>query len=101
MRSAPACTLYDLQHLAFPWFFTGPELVHRAHFYQALCERADAIVAISEFSRNALLGHFDVPVDRTNACTVPDPAWPVTNDEASLEYEEPLLKLLAEVFPGR
>ncbi len=67
---ATVCTLYDLQHLAYPWFFSGAELAHRTQFYQALCERADAIVAISEFSRNALMGHFDVPVDRTSVVPI-------------------------------
>jgi glycosyltransferase involved in cell wall biosynthesis len=64
------CTLYDLQHLAYPWFFSAAELTHRTEFYRALSERADAIVAISEFSRNAFLRHFDVPVDRTSVVPI-------------------------------
>ena len=40
----------------------------------------------------------DVPADKANSWAVPDPSWMVTNGEVALEYEEPLLALLNELF---
>jgi glycosyltransferase involved in cell wall biosynthesis len=62
--------LYDLQHLTFPWFFSGEELAHRNAFYRALIERADHVVCISEFSQISLIRHLGATPARTTAVPI-------------------------------
>src|SRR4051812_46016783 len=62
-------TLYDLQHFAYPWFFSEAELTHRDGFYRDLVERSDHVVCISEFSRRSAIQHLGIPSERTT--TVP------------------------------
>jgi glycosyltransferase involved in cell wall biosynthesis len=79
--------LYDLQHVAYPWFFSTTELAHRTAFYRQLSEVVDHVVCISEFSRISLIRHVGVHPDRTSVAPIaihdrvprcePDAAWQV------------------------
>lgn len=56
--------LYDLQHLAFPNFFTASERAVRDYQLRTAVRVADRIVCISEFTRTSLLEHMNVSDDR-------------------------------------
>ncbi len=70
---ATVSILYDLQHLAYPWFFDAAELAHRTKFYRDLADRVDHVVCISEFSRISLIRHFGVRPDRTSVVPIAIP----------------------------
>jgi len=59
-------TLYDLQHVTYPWFFSADELAHRVAFYRELVARVDHVVCISEFSRQAALTHLSLAAERAS-----------------------------------
>jgi glycosyltransferase involved in cell wall biosynthesis len=67
---ATVCTLYDLQHLAYPWFFSNAEVRHRNHFYRELIARADHVVCISEFSRRCLIEQLGMAPALTTAVPI-------------------------------
>ncbi|WP_242471012.1 glycosyltransferase [Thiocystis violacea] len=45
------CTLYDLQYLAFPDFFSPEDRALRARTFEEICRRASLVVAISDHAR--------------------------------------------------
>ena len=51
-------TLYDLQHKAFPQFFSAEELAHRDYVLVDACRKSKALVAISNYSRDDMLKYF-------------------------------------------
>lgn len=51
-------TVYDLQHKAFPQFFSAEELAHRDYVLLDACRKSNALVAISNYSRDDMLEHF-------------------------------------------
>ena len=60
--------VHDLQHRAYPQFFDPQELAHRDVVLQQVNFWADAVVCVSEYTRQALLASVDVELERT--CTV-------------------------------
>jgi glycosyltransferase involved in cell wall biosynthesis len=50
--------VYDLQHIAYPQFFSLEECQHRTRFLTELCQTAQKIICISDFSRRSLQQHF-------------------------------------------
>jgi glycosyltransferase involved in cell wall biosynthesis len=56
--------VYDLQHLAYPQFFTPQECANRHALLRVLEERADRLVCISEYARGRFLANLRVPPDR-------------------------------------
>jgi glycosyltransferase involved in cell wall biosynthesis/2-polyprenyl-3-methyl-5-hydroxy-6-metoxy-1,4-benzoquinol methylase len=62
--------VYDLQHVAYPSFFTPVEREHRRRFFERLKQTADSIVCISEFSRSVLIEHVGVEPERVTAIPI-------------------------------
>ncbi|MHC5082195.1 MAG: glycosyltransferase family 4 protein, partial [Planctomycetota bacterium] len=60
----PTCpavvTLHDLQHEYLPFLFTPQELAHRATFFRPSVNAADAVIAVSEFTRRSVVEMYDV-----------------------------------------
>jgi glycosyltransferase involved in cell wall biosynthesis len=63
-------TIYDLQHLDMPYFFTNSERIQRDLFLLDLSKRVNSVVAISEFSRQTFLKYFDFPDKKTFAIPI-------------------------------
>lgn len=51
------CTIHDLQHKAYPEFFSADEIEQREEIFFEVCRKATAIATVSEFSRAAVLAH--------------------------------------------
>lgn len=49
------CTIYDVQFRAYPQFFAVEDAAHRESAFLDACRRANALVAISAFSREAAI----------------------------------------------
>ncbi len=62
--------VYDLQHVAYPSFFTPTEREHRKRFFERVKQTADGIVCISEFSRSVLIEHVGVEPERVTAIPI-------------------------------
>jgi len=62
--------VYDLQHVAYPSFFTPVECEHRRRFFERVKQTADGIVCISEFSRSVLIEHVGVEPERVTAIPI-------------------------------
>lgn len=60
------CVVYDLQHHAYPQFFDPAEISVREATYEQVRQRADAIICISEYSRQTLLDYLDIAAERTH-----------------------------------
>lgn len=79
--------LYDLQHVVFPQFLDAAEIGVRNNFTKELAERADHIVCISEYMRQAVLAHLKTRPEKTHTVYIgihsrlsaPDPK---TDEEA-------------------
>ncbi|GGI46246.1 hypothetical protein GCM10008018_16160 [Paenibacillus marchantiophytorum] len=56
--------IYDLQHKYYPQFFKEEELSVRDNFYSGICELADYVVCISEFTKDTLVDKLNYPKDR-------------------------------------
>src|SRR5439155_18935445 len=50
-----AVTVHDLQHLAFPHFFSRPERLYRRYAYDRAANRAGLVIAPSEFVAGTLV----------------------------------------------
>ena len=61
--------VYDLQHLAYPQFFTAQERANRDALLRVLEERADRLVCISQYARARFLETLRVAPDRVT--TIP------------------------------
>ncbi len=46
------CTVYDQQYRAYPQFFAVEDVIQRERAFRDACERANALAAISDFSRD-------------------------------------------------
>ena len=57
-------TMFDLQHLDLPQFFSRAQLVYRKYFYERTARKAAAIITISEFSKDRITHHLGVDPDR-------------------------------------
>jgi glycosyltransferase involved in cell wall biosynthesis/2-polyprenyl-3-methyl-5-hydroxy-6-metoxy-1,4-benzoquinol methylase len=62
--------VYDLQHVAYPSFFTPAEREHRRRFFERVKQTADSIVCISEFSRSVLIEHVATEPERVTAIPI-------------------------------
>lgn len=62
--------LYDLQHLTYPMFFAAEELANRDAFYTRLKRQADAIVCISEFTRQDAIAKLQIAPERAFAVPI-------------------------------
>lgn len=60
--------VHDLQHRVYPQFFEGKEVLERDTFLARMAERADVILCVSDFTRQALYEHY--PVSRSKPVRV-------------------------------
>jgi glycosyltransferase involved in cell wall biosynthesis len=49
------CTIYDLQYKTYPQFFTPEDVAHRGRTFKEAVLRSTALVAISDYSRDAAI----------------------------------------------
>ncbi len=49
--AATVCVIHDLQHNTFPSFFAADEIANREWSFQEACCRANALVAVSDYTR--------------------------------------------------
>ncbi|MBV9170558.1 MAG: glycosyltransferase family 4 protein, partial [Chloroflexi bacterium] len=63
-RVPTVSVIYDLQFLSYPQFFSAHDLAHRTDAYALTCERSDALVCISEATRQSVLKTESVAADR-------------------------------------
>ncbi len=74
-RAAQIVTIHDLN------FLSHPERTHREirRDYPALARahahRADAVIAVSQFTAGQIQHHFDLPTDRIAVCSPGAPSW--------------------------
>lgn len=61
--------VYDLQHQAYPQFFDPREVAGREAMLERLCRQTQAIVCISEYTRQTLLAQFS-NINPGSTCTV-------------------------------
>jgi glycosyltransferase involved in cell wall biosynthesis len=52
---ATVCVIYDLQHNTYPSFFAADDIANRQWSFQEACRRADALVAISDYTRTTAI----------------------------------------------
>jgi glycosyltransferase involved in cell wall biosynthesis/2-polyprenyl-3-methyl-5-hydroxy-6-metoxy-1,4-benzoquinol methylase len=62
--------VYDLQHVAYPSFFSADEREHRRRFFERVKLSADAIVCISGFSRSVLIEYVGIEPERVTAIPI-------------------------------
>jgi glycosyltransferase involved in cell wall biosynthesis len=58
------CTIYDLQYKTYPEFFTPEDVAQRAQTFVDAARRANALAAISDYSRQSAIDHGDLEPDR-------------------------------------
>ncbi len=63
-RIPTVCTIYDLQYKTYPEFFTPEDVAQRAQTFLDAARRADALAAISDYSRQSAIDHGDLEPDR-------------------------------------
>lgn len=51
------CTIYDLQYKTYPQFFSEQEVAHRDRIFIEACQKAAALTAISDYSRDSAIAH--------------------------------------------
>ena len=56
--------VYDLQHQAYPQFFSDEALFYTEHYFRQSCQLAARLICISESTRQEVLASSDVPSDR-------------------------------------
>jgi glycosyltransferase involved in cell wall biosynthesis len=57
--------IHDLQHKEYPQFFTPQEIEIRDSFFADVCRKADAVICVSEYTRQSLLRHLQVSPEKT------------------------------------
>lgn len=92
------CTLYDLQYLAFPEFFTAEDRANRAGTFAAVQRDADLIIAISEHARVTAISQGALNPGRIR--TVPLRLAQRLNREPTSEPDRRIVERLGLV-PGR
>ena len=60
----------DLQHRELPQFFSRHEVGLRNDFMAELKRKADRIICISEYTRETVLKHLEIPPERTHAVPI-------------------------------
>jgi glycosyltransferase involved in cell wall biosynthesis len=64
-RDVPTvCTIYDLQYKTYPYFFAPEEIAQRDRTFLDACRHANALVAISDYSRDSAILHGRLPANR-------------------------------------
>lgn len=58
------CQINDIQHEYYPQFFTPEENSHRTSFYKNVCEKATALVAISQYTKDTFCEKYAFPAER-------------------------------------
>ena len=58
--------IHDLQHRDYPWFFSPYEIDQRDSFLGEVCRRANAIICISEYTRQAVIRHLKIRPEKTH-----------------------------------
>lgn len=58
------CTIHDLQHVVYPYFFSPEELAYRNDFYDKLKLSADFIICVSSFTRETVINKLNIPSER-------------------------------------
>lgn len=69
-----SCIL-DIQHEFYPHFFSEQELVHRRKFYSQIVKKADAVVCISDYTRNTFCGKYGYPPENSYTIYIPVPQY--------------------------
>ena len=59
-------TIPDVQHEAYPQFFTEAELNLRRNYFPATCSLSSAILTLSEFSKKEIVDHYGVPASKVH-----------------------------------
>lgn len=59
----------DLQHREYPQFFTPQEIDTRDSFYAEVCRKTDAVICISESTRESVIRHLKTDPEKTH--TIP------------------------------
>jgi len=107
-RVAAPCvlTVHDMQHLFIPHYFSRFDRAFRAAVYPASLRRADRIIAISNFTRAALLERCGIPPEKV--VTVPHGFAPASvaqaataNDAAACLPAGPFLYYPASTHPHK
>ena len=62
--------IFDLQNLAYPYFFTSDVLSTRQQFLDDVKRKADHIICISEGVRQSVLDNFDVDPQKTHVVPI-------------------------------
>jgi len=75
------CTIYDLQFKKYPQFFKKEELVHREAVFFEACQKATALTAISDYSRNSAIKYGNVEPSRIRTILLRLPQRMLKNDE--------------------
>lgn len=58
------CTIYDLQYKTYPEFFAPEDVAYRDRTFVEACRRANALAAISDYSREAAIRHGNLDPER-------------------------------------
>lgn len=91
--------LHDLQHRHFPHYFSDHESENRERWWRASADRADALVAASNFVREDLAAQWEI--DRGKVFVTPDPlerAFLATPGEEQLQSLRARLDLPQSFF---
>ncbi len=62
--------IFDLQHLAYPYFFSSDVISTRQQFLDDLKRKSDHIICISEGVRQSVLDNFDVDPQKTHVVPI-------------------------------
>ncbi len=62
--------VYDLQHAAYPEFFSDRELTHRRRLYEQLRNKAEFFICISEYTKKDLINRLQIPGERVTAIPI-------------------------------
>ncbi|MBI5591182.1 MAG: glycosyltransferase family 4 protein [Deltaproteobacteria bacterium] len=57
--------IHDFQYQEFPHFFTPDEYFHRNAFMQDVARKADAVICVSEYTRQAAVQSLSIPLERS------------------------------------
>jgi glycosyltransferase involved in cell wall biosynthesis len=60
------CTVYDLQYKTYPEFFPPEDTAHRDRTFIDACRRANALAAISDYTRESIIAHGHLDSVRVN-----------------------------------
>jgi glycosyltransferase involved in cell wall biosynthesis len=58
------CTIYDLQYKTYPQFFSTLDVLNRDRTFLEACQRASALAAISDYSRESAVVHGKIDPSR-------------------------------------